>query len=100
MEFQGFQYYFKDTYEGKAGASSYYCCSKYELLLCPGQLIVRNQEVCVSKEHTCREKDTDLQLERDVTEEMRQYLHDDCMTNRASSAQLWELTRKKMREDF
>jgi hypothetical protein len=100
MEYKGFQYYFKDTYEGKMGASSYYCCSKYESLLCPGRLIVRNQKVRVSKEHTCREKVTELQLERDVTEEMRQYLHDNCMTNRASSAQLWELARKKMREDF
>ncbi|RLN93607.1 hypothetical protein BBJ28_00020343 [Nothophytophthora sp. Chile5] len=42
----------------------------------------------------------ELQLERDVTDEMRQYLSANCLTSRTSAAELWERARKKMREDF
>lgn len=100
MEYNGFLYYFKDTYEGKTGTPSYYCCTKYESPLCPGRIIVRNQKVRMSNDHTYLEKTTQLQLERDVTEGMQLYLHDNCLTSCASSAQLWELARKKMCEDF
>ncbi|RLN52355.1 hypothetical protein BBJ28_00005646 [Nothophytophthora sp. Chile5] len=100
MEYKGIQFYFKDIYEGKTGVSTYFACAKYESLLCPGRLIVRNNKVKVSLEHTGTNTVADLQRERDPTDEMGQYLSNNCLTTRTSAAKLWERAWKKMRENF